>query len=275
MKTFIVPTDFSISAKSATSYAAGLVKDLGQTRILLYTVYDNIETGIDSSVVYNDHSARKTIMDLALENTRKEMLEIAPGADIECRSEEAASFLESLERLVNREGASLIIMGITGTSAVQQVVIGSNTLKIAARNVCPVLIVPPDATFQPVHNVAYTTDFVDIDTTTPTAPLREMLGLFKPFIHVVHVDKDPVKISTAYKTEQEKLDKLLEGFDTEYYSIQQDDYVDAINQFVGDYAIDMIFTVPKNHSFPGNLFSASHTRKLAYHSRVPIMAIHE
>jgi hypothetical protein len=39
-------------------------------------------------------------------------------------------------------------MGITGKSPMKQTLIGSNTLKIAMRDVCPVLIVPAQATFK-------------------------------------------------------------------------------------------------------------------------------
>jgi hypothetical protein len=67
---------------------------------------------------------------------------------------------------------------------------------------------------------------------------------------------------------------MLKDFHPEYYFIRLYDFTDAINQFVLDKNIDMILTVPKSHSFLKSVFKTTHTSKLAYHSHVPIVAIH-
>jgi hypothetical protein len=67
---------------------------------------------------------------------------------------------------------------------------------------------------------------------------------------------------------------MMAEFNPEYYFIRMFDFMGAINQFVEDKKIDMIITIPKNHSFFSNLFKTTHTSKLAYHSDVPIAAIH-
>jgi hypothetical protein len=144
------------------------------------------------------------------------------------------------------------------------------------KNVCPVMIVPPNASFTGVENIAFTSDLKDVEKTTPAKALRALLDLFNPFIHVVNVDSEHyVQISEEYDAQRKKLDNILTGYETEYYFIRQYDFVDAINQFVSDYKIDMILTVPKNHSFLETVFKTSHTKQLAYHSHVPLIAVHE
>ena len=167
-------------------------------------------------------------------------------------------------------------MGITGATRLAQIFIGSNTLSMVNKNVCPVMIVPPDAVFTGIKNVAFTSDFKDVEETTPADALQAVLDIFKPFIHVVNVDSEHyVEVTEEYKAERAKLENILQGYETEYYFIRQFDFIDAINQFVTDYKIDMIFTVPKKHSFLGGLFKSSYTKKLAYHSHVPLVAVHE
>jgi len=277
MKTFIVPTDFSDTSKNAARFAASLSEQVPGVEIILYNVFDKIDTSsTDGSVVYNDHASRRKIMELALESVKTEMLRVAPGISVNCLAEEESSFIDSLERLARHKEASLVIMGITGATPLAQIFIGSNTLNMVGKNVCPVMIVPPDATFTGIKNVAYTSDFKDVDKTTPVAALRGVLDIFKPFVHVVNVDSEHyVELTEEYKAERAKLETILQGFETEFYFMRQFDFIDAINQFVADYKIDMIFTVPKNHSFLGGLFKSSHTKKLAYHSHVPLVAIHE
>ena len=49
--------------------------------------------------------------------------------------------------------------------------------------------------------------------------------------------------------------------------------LDGINSYVETKEIDVIISVPRKHSFLSQLFKTSHTKKLAYHSTVPILAI--
>src|SRR5450432_1815757 len=277
MKIFIVPTDFSDTSKNAARYAARMAAALSDVRIILYNVFDKIDTeSSDGSVVYNDHSARRIIMELALESVKTDMNGIAPGVNITCIAEEESSFIDSLERLASHQGANLIIMGITGATPIAQIFIGSNTLSMVNKNVCLVMIVPPNAEFTGIKNIAFTSDFKDVERTTPVNALRNVLDIFKPFIHVVNVDSEHyVELTEEYKAERAKLETILAGYETEYYFMRQFDFVDAINQFVSDYKVDMIFTVPRKHSFLGGLFKSSHTKKLAYHSHVPLVAVHE
>jgi hypothetical protein len=76
-----------------------------------------------------------------------------------------------------------------------------------------------------------------------------------------------------YKREKAKLETLLQGYNPEFYFIRLFDFIDAANQFVADKEIDMILTFPRKHSFLSNVFKTTYTKKLAYHSHVPIVAI--
>ena len=86
--------------------------------------------------------------------------------------------------------------------------------------------------------------------------------------------KHYVELTDEYQAERAKLDKMVKEYNPEYYFIRLYDFMDAINQFVEDKNIDMILTIPKSHSFLSNVFKTTHTSKLAYHSHVPIVAVH-
>lgn len=276
MKTFIVPTDFSDTSKNAAAFAAQLAKQLPDAHIILYNVFDKFETGDDSSVMYNDHEGRKKIMEMALESVKADMLTTAPNINVSCYAEEEGSFKDSLERLARHKEADMIIMGITGSTKLEQIFIGSNTLSMVSRNICPVLIVPPHASFTGIRNIAFTSDFKDVAATTPVKSLKAVLNIFNPFVHVVNVDSEHyVELTDDYKKEKQTLDDILKDYEREYYFIRQYDFIEAINQFVADHKIDLLLTVPKKHSFLSGLFRTSHTKKLAFHSHVPLIAVHE
>jgi len=275
MKTIIVPTDFSDTSKNAARFAAQVAAQVQDAHIILYNVFDKIESGSDGSVLTDEPEARKKIMELALESVKNDMLSLA-DVKISFIAEEESSFIDSLERIARHQMADLIIMGITGSTKLEQIFMGSNTLKIVDKNVCPVMIVPPDAKFKGIKNIVFATDFKDVDKSTPIKPIRAILDMFKPEVHVVNVDSDHyVEVTEEYKLQRAKLEKILAGYKTEFYFIRLYDFIDAISQFTDDKNIDLILTVPKKHSFLTGLFKTSNTKKLAYHSHVPIVAIHE
>jgi len=71
------------------------------------------------------------------------------------------------------------------------------------------------------------------------------------------------------------MNALLDGFEPDYAFIRLYDFTEAINQFAIDRGADMIITVPRRHNFLERVFSTSHTEKLAYHTHIPLLAIHE
>lgn len=277
MNTFIVPIDFSETSTNAARFAAHLSSQVRNSNIVLYNVFDTIEPGSDGTPLATDEGddrARRAIMELALRSVQTELVNIT-DATISCVAEEGNNFVDCLESYVRRNSIHLVVMGITGATKLGQIFMGSNTLKVVNRRFAPVVIVPPNAEFKGMKNIMFITDFKDIDKTIPIAPIKDLLNMFKADLHIVNVDVEHyVELTEEYKAAREKLDKMVEEFNPEYYFIRMYDFMDAINQFVADKNIDMILTVPKNHSFLSNVFKTTHTSKLAYHSHVPIAAIH-
>jgi|SRR5450432_644445 len=276
MTNFIVPIDFSETSKNAARYAAHLSANTPDIHLILFNVFDTLEYGSDSSPLATDKEedeGRKTIMGLALESVRSELSAIT-DAKISCVAEEDNHFVNTLENYVRNKNIQLIIMGITGSTRLSQIFIGSNALKVVNRRIAPVIMVPPDAVSTSAKNIMLLTDLDDVENTIPIDSILAVLHLFQPSLHVVNVDSEHyVELTAEYRAERDKLEKMLAGFNPEFYFIRIFDFMEAINQFVKDKKIDLILTVPKKRSFLTNLFKTTHTSKLAYHSHVPIVAI--
>lgn len=275
MKKLLVPTDFSDTSKNAARFAVQMAADIQNARIILIHVSDKITGGSDGSPLTEDDDDRRVILTQALSQLKDELLAVAT-VSIDFVTEKGSSLVETLTRYVRYQAIDLVIMGITGATRLEQILMGSNTLEMAKESVCPVLIIPPDAQYRKIKNVVLASDFKEVDTSIPVAPLKATLDLFKPALHVVNVDSEHyVELTDEYKAERAKLETILKDYSPEFYFIRQYDFFDAISQFVDDKNIDLIFIVPKDRSFVSNLFKTSHTKKLAYHSHVPIVAIHE
>ena len=69
------------------------------------------------------------------------------------------------------------------------------------------------------------------------------------------------------------MNDLFKGYEHEFYFIGLYDLQETLNLFVNDHAIDMIITLPKDHSWIESLLSPSNTKRMGYQSTVPVLAI--
>lgn len=275
MKTFIVPTDLSETSMNAAVYAVQLAAEVKDAKIILYNVF-NKSSASGERTQTGEQLSMKNDMEVALESVKTNMLNTNASVEITCVAEENDSLINSIERFAMLHKADLIVMGITESSRMNQVLKGSNTLNMVHKNACPVIIVPAHVQFKSIKNVLLASDFHDVDNTTPVKSISAVLNLFQPNVHVVNVDAEHfVELSETYKTERAKMEAILSGYKTAFYFIRQYDFVEAIARFAVDKDIDLILTVPRKHSFFSNLFRTSHTKKLAYNSDVAILAVHE
>ena len=261
MHRVIIPVDFSEISLNAARYVARMLAGKEDVTAILY---HNYESHDDADVSHNYQ-----------ESLKKEFLQ-AGVKNVVCESEMGGDLIDNIARMAHTIRATLIAMGITGKSAVRQAMFGSNTLKLVDRNLYPVMIIPPDASYKGISNVAFASDFVNVEATTPAPLITAVLEMFNPKLHIVNVNKDIyISLPPAIEAEKEKLMEMFAGFTTECYFITMNDFYEAIDNFVKDFAIDILVTIPRHQSNSTSLFKSSHTKRLAYHSHIPILAAHE
>jgi nucleotide-binding universal stress UspA family protein len=261
MKDFIIPVDFSETSLNAARYAASMLGGRTDSRVILYNMFKNEEES-DTAGQY-------------LESLKAE-LEQKGVVHIETVKEFGTDLIDNLGRLAYQKTAELIIMGISEKDEWHQLFTGSNTVKMAEQNVCPVMIIPQSAKYNGITNIVLTSDFKDVENTTPELAIKTVLEIFNCKLHIVNVDNEHyVSLTEEYLTERGKMQKMFADFAPEFYFIGMNDFYEAIEQFSIDKNIDLIIVIPKNHSFINSIFSGSHTKKLAFRSSVPILAAHQ
>ncbi len=261
MRRVIIPVDFSETSLNAARYAAKMLAGKDDVAAILYHNYESPDD-LDISHNYQD-SLKKELLRAGVKN-------------VECESEMGGDLIDNITRMAHTIRATMIVMGITGKSTVRQAMFGSNTLKLIDRNLLPVMIIPPDAVYTGFNNVAFASDFKNVEDSIPVPLITSVLDMFKPKLHIVNVNRE-IYVSIPEETEKEK-QKLLQMFgdyNTECYFITMNDFYQAIDNFVRDYKIDVLITIPKHQSNSTSLFKSSHTKRLAYHSHIPILAAHE
>lgn len=261
MHRVIVPVDFSETSLNAARFAAQMLAGKEDAIAVLYNNYES-PGDIDVVVGYQ-------------ESLKKEFLAFGVR-HVEYENEMGGDLIENIARLAQSCRATLIVMGITGKSEVRQAMFGSNTLKLVDKNLLPVMIIPPDAVYRGINNVVFTSDYKDIVATTPSTLISAVLEMFNPILHIVNVNKDHyVSVSDEIEKGKQAFREMFKSFKTDFYFITMNDFYEAVDNFVKDYKIDVLITIPKHQSNAVSLFKSSHTKRLAYHSRIPILAAHE
>ena len=106
--------------------------------------------------------------------------------------------------------------------------------------------------------------------------IKTILEVFNAKLHIINVDHQHyVSLTEEFLVERGKMQKLFADFNPEFYFIGINDFYEAVEEFVKSRNIDMLVIIPKNHRFINSIFSPSHTKKLAFHSPVPILAAHQ
>lgn len=261
MRRVIIPVDFSETSLNSARFAAQMLAGKKDT---IAVIYNNYESPGDLDVVIGyQESLKREFLAFGVEN-------------IEYENEMGGDLIENIARLAHTTRATLIVMGITGKSEVRQALFGSNTLKLVDKNLLPVMIIPPDAVYNGINNVVFTSDFKDVEATTPSTLISTVLDIFNPMLYIINVNKEHyVSLTEEIEKGKQVFREMFKSFKTEFYFITMNDFYEAVDNFVKDYKIDVLITIPKHQSNAVSLLKPSHTKRLAYHSRIPILAAHE
>lgn len=261
MDTVIVPVDFSETSLNAAKYAAQLLTGHYGVNMVLYHSY---------SKKADAEKATESLEELKRDLMKDHIVKM------EVLAREEDDFVDGLEKTARHRKADLVIMGITGKSALAQVFFGSNTLKMAERKACPVLIVPQQALFSPLKHVMLTSDFKNTVESTPSEPIKDFLDVFKPQLHIVNVDEELyISLSEHHDKEKQAMQKMFDDYNPEFYFMRLFDIDEAINLFAESRNIDLVIMVQRNQSFIKRMLMGSRTKTLSYHSKLPILVMHE
>jgi nucleotide-binding universal stress UspA family protein len=261
MHRVIIPVDFSETSLNAARFAA---KMLAGKKDAVAILYNNYESADDHDITIN-----------YLESLKKEFIKSGVES-VQLEHEMGGDLIDNIANLAHSVRATLITMGITGKSAIKQIMFGSNTLKLIDRNLYPVMIIPPGASYNGISNVAFASDFKNVTDTTPSVLINAVLDMFDPMLHIVNVSNEHyVSLTEEIQDAKKEFNVMFSERKKEFYFITMNDFFEAMDNFVKDYKVDMIITIPRHQSNSTSLFKSTHTKRLAYHSHIPILAAHE
>ncbi len=282
MNTIIIPTDFSSTAANAAAYAVHFAQQVHAKRLLLFHAYE-LPVALDPlmpGVQMLELDSYKETATSNLAAFKEELLAKFPNSNLLVDTVvEYGSITGGLELLASKEPIELIIMGITGGGALEETLIGSNTISVAGALGVPVLIIPPKLEFVKVENILLACDFNHPDKYIPVNLIRKLISDTKAKLTVFNIEVDLEESNAKYPAsvmgEGFAVHTLLGEFNPEYFFIKNKEYVDGVNEFADSHKANIIITIPKRHTFFERLFIKSSTKKLAFHTHLPLLVVHK
>ncbi|AWO00832.1 hypothetical protein DLD77_03535 [Chitinophaga alhagiae] len=271
MKSLLILTDFSEAAFRAAEYACGIAAGLEVNRLILYHAYQTIVGGTEIPVVQDSQEVYlESMRSLGLLHDRLKAL-AGPSVEIELVAEEAILGERINERY--RQGEVIaVVMGVSGKSNLEKLLMGSMTAQVLKSSEMPVLIVPQNALVgRPVKTVVFATDLEEV-THVSLSRLYAFLDAFGASLYVLNVMPETQEKYAPETFEAiTDLHRQLEKYAPTFGYITRNDVVEGILTFSDERRASLIMAVPKKHGGFSALFHKSISKKLAYHSAIPLL----
>lgn len=275
-RTILLPTDFSDSARNAIEYGLKLYAGRGYHFVLLNTVDPGTASGtgmmMNLSKIVIEDSKSGLEKDLKWINDNK----LNEGGTIEA-IHMTGVFSQCIRAVVKKKDVYAIVAGTTGASGLKEFFVGSNAAEIIQDSPVPVLTVPFNAVYKPIELVVYATDLNKLRKIERLDFLKNLLIRRSATLSIFHVEKSISRVLLKDRLEQKDLlIKYFEDVTVEYETLVNEDTVEGVNEYIKKHKkADILVMVPRRKNFFEKIFTKSVAKKVAYHSHVPMLTLHD
>lgn len=277
MKTILFASDFSTNSNVALHYALYFAKTSG-ARLIVNTIFDAsiFLVSETESAVYPEIDEKM----LAINSEKlKRQIEHIPaewksGVQIIEDVTEHTSIVGGLVDLVEKHHADLVVLGSKGDQSLTEKIFGSTTTGMIGEAICPVLVIPHDATFRPIEKIVYASA-MDQGDFAATAFLAKIVNVLKASLHFIHLADG--------KNENELLefdqfsDLLLDTTTLTNVQIElqtSQSFEEGLLFYLEEEKADLLVMLERKESnFFARLFHRDHVKEMSHLTTIPLLSI--
>jgi nucleotide-binding universal stress UspA family protein len=278
MKRILFPTDFSTYADNALHYAAKLAAEAGAELIVMHATDQAVD-----SITHEEHSTL-TSNDLQVIELKSMLkrLKTMVEANEQIKVKTRLYTGETVDRIMwaaEYYNVDLIVMGTLGATGLRTAIFGTNTADVIAKSIYPVLAVPFDYRWKKCKKIvlAVSDDNIEKELFTPAFKIAQ---LFNAEVNAVVFSQEKaladevVDHSRTINHFKERVGKHFNTTEITTSHISGRDFHEMVQQYVQKNNSDMLVMVTHRRGFLQNLFKYSMTRQMAFHTRIPLLALH-
>jgi len=280
MKNILIPTDFSENAWNATKYALTLFAAEECVFHLLNTYTPSIvHSRFMATATHGSlEDAIRTNSQMGLEGVVKRIEEDYDNPNHVFKTISSFSLLvDEVNELVEKHHIDLVVTGTKGASGLEEVFMGSNTVRIIKTvKDCPVLAIPQHFEFENPSEIAFATDFNRFYTISELKPLIEMAKTFKAAVRIVNVQYKIKVLTELQLFNLSMLRKYLGEVEHYVHTVSELNSVSkTLETFTEELDIHLLAMLNYQHSYMERMTREPVVKRVAFHTQIPLLIIPE
>jgi nucleotide-binding universal stress UspA family protein len=272
MKTILFPTDFSAVAENALEFAVEFSKKIKAELILYHADFRN-RSVVDESTA-NPVNVAETLLEASKTKLNEICLKLTasnPGLNCRFVVEEGLA-IGNIVSFTNKNVVSLVIMGTSGASGLEEIFEGSNTMNVAEDIKCPLLAVPKNAKYTSPRLFVYALDLIDEEARI-IDELLQLTSHFNAELELLHVNAGDTLELVNSERSLKNYTREFAAKPIRYKIIDDEDSLEGIEKYAE--RADILVLALHHRSFFEKLFSRNRVPKLAYHTEIPLLIVHK
>lgn len=277
MKSIIVPTDFSEQAENAMELALQVARK-GDSKITLLHVIDHPSPSTFNTmgIAQTDYDPMENLYIMKLMEAAKGKLEDTVHRedlkDVNLNYELVIGKpYTEIEKYITSLSADLVVMGTSGASGFDGLLLGSNAERVIRNAQCPVISCKAKVDLGKIKNIVFASDFVGNKMDKLIGKIKELQEFLGAKLSMVRINTPNSFTSTRHdhKLMKEFADKhQLENYTLDIYNYSTEE--EGIMYFADDIDADLIALGTHGRKGIWNLVSGSIAEDVVNHARRPV-----
>ncbi|WP_347925557.1 universal stress protein [Pontimicrobium sp. SW4] len=280
MKSILLPTDFSDNSWNAIQYALHFFeKSICHFYLLHVNRLSNLAS-VDTSYITTPEAIEETQTKLAKKQLRQFLKRISKELPQNKKHKfytltDYNFFIESIRNHVEEKKIDMIVMGTKGASGLKKIIVGSNTGDVITKVPCTTLVVPENAKYTNIKEIAFPTDLALSYHIQVLEPVSEVLDEFDSFLRVLHINKKKENLNRDQQKYKELLEDYFNGYNYSFHFLTNKHIENAVQCFIESRDVDMIAMVAKNLNYFQRILFSPTVKEISYHTDIPFLVLHE
>jgi nucleotide-binding universal stress UspA family protein len=273
MKSIIVPVNFSACAANAARYAADLAAILHADLHLIHV----IQVPVTSAEMNMTQYLYEELVDSANQSLKQLQVDLRKHTQGKINIEtilDSGSLTTKIKDRCNEIKPYAIVLGATGPS-LEKFLAGSPIASLLHNLDYPVLVVPENVPFRHYHHILLACDLSDIGHGLPQSMplLKDLRDHFGCRFDVLTVETPKILAREHAVFSTNDWQEPFRHIYPDIHFIKTPKVEEGILEYLNHHEADLVMVFPKKHGLFE--FHVSQSRKLAKHSPIPVLSLHE
>ena len=278
MKKILVPTDFSKNATIATNVAADIARKSGADLVLLHVIEEmsGASFNVEGEVASMKDDSEDRLFNYRLIDRARKQLErtvLDPSLrDVKADGElRVGNPFHAMRTMIDQKKFDLVVMGTSGQTKIEEMLIGTNTEKIVRLARIPVLTVNKKPTSNNFKDIVYATSMAKEEEVF-SRMVKRTQQIYNSNIHLVRINT-PADFQRDYtvKDEMNRFAKKL-GLKNYSISVYNDMSVEeGVIRFSDSIDADMIAMATHGRTGFAHVIAGSVAEEVVGHAKRPVL----